>query len=163
NIIGLNAAGSAAVGNALGGVLFSSGSAGNRVGGGTPTARNVISGNLGYGILINGSARTRTTVQGNYVRTDVTRLKALGHTGTGLKALGNTGIGVGAANGYGGNVIGTDGDGVNDVGEGNVISGNGQQGVILGDVNSLPNVVAGNLIGLGADGSTPLGNSVGIL
>src|SRR5262249_52092925 len=153
NIIGLNAAGSAAVGNALGGVLFSSGSAGNRVGGGTPTARNVISGNLGYGILINGSAGTGTTVQGDYVRTAV----------TGLKALGNTGIGVAAANGSGGNVIGTDGDGVNDVGEGNVISGNGQQGVILGDVNSLPNVVAGNLIGLGADGSTPLGNSVGIL
>src|SRR5262249_799282 len=54
--------------------------------------------------------------------------------------------------------------GVNDAGEGNVISGNGEEGVALGDVNTLPNVVAGNLIGLGADGTTPLGNaSAGIL
>ena len=47
-------------------------------------------------------------------------------------------------------------------GDGNVISGNRDMGIRL-DVNSnvatTGNVVQGNLIGVGADGVTPLGNA----
>src|SRR5262249_4859671 len=59
------------------------------------------------------------------------------------------------------NVIGTDGDGVNDGSEGNIISGNLRDGIDIGGIGTDYNVVAGNIFGLGQDGSTPLGNKAG--
>ena len=43
---------------------------------------------------------------------------------------------------------------------GNVISGNDEQGIVFYDDGTVGNTVQGNLIGLGADGSTALGNTV---
>src|SRR5260370_1295093 len=51
NIIGLNAAGTAAIQNDAGGIIILGGSA-NTIGGTTAGARNVISGNGGAGLLI---------------------------------------------------------------------------------------------------------------
>jgi titin len=57
------------------------------------------------------------------------------------------------------NFIGTDGDGVNDGSEGNVISGNGGNGVLIQD-NATGNRVSGNLIGLTEDGTGEDGNAL---
>ncbi|TKT93290.1 T9SS type A sorting domain-containing protein [Dyadobacter frigoris] len=54
--------------------------------------------------------------------------------------------------------VGTNGNEVSDAFEGNVISGNGRDGIKLMDVSEL--VIAGNIVGLGSDGSTELGNGI---
>ena len=84
----------------------------------------------------------------------------LGTDATGLLAAPNR-DGVIVVDGSG-NVIGTDGDGVDDAAEGNVISANTRYGVFARATflsNMTGTVIAGNVIGLGADGSTALGNA----
>jgi hypothetical protein len=60
------------------------------------------------------------------------------------------------------NVIGTNGDGVNDSAEGNVFAGNNTAAIIFedgaGGTSSDNNVVAGNRMGITADGNTALGD-----
>ncbi len=63
--------------------------------------------------------------------------------------------------GTNGNLIGTDGDGLNDAAEGNIISGQDDAGILL-QVNAAENVIAGNRIGTSADGTSALGNGVGV-
>jgi hypothetical protein len=80
NFIGTNPAGTMAFGNgsgALGGIDFGfCGTPSNcTIGGTTPDARNLISGNVGSGIAFGG---TGNTVQGNLIGTDVTGTLALG-------------------------------------------------------------------------------------
>ena len=76
NFIGVNAAGTAALGNAngvgtfSGGVVIESGASDNTIGGTTPGARNVISGNAFAGVFLNGVSAN--VVQGNFIGTDVT-------------------------------------------------------------------------------------------
>ncbi len=75
NYIGVNATGTAALGNQGNGVLIGgpSGAAGNNTGGsadntiGGTTAGNVISGNSGDGVEIGGSGTTGNVVEGNYI------------------------------------------------------------------------------------------------
>src|SRR5262249_33437467 len=80
----------------------------------------------------------------------------IGTDATGLIDRGNGqgGIWIGSSAGTG-NRIGTNADGFADAAERNVIAGNDGHGVV---VQGSGNVLAGNLIGLGADGVTPLGN-----
>lgn len=82
NFIGTDAAGTAALANAGGGVLVSTG--GNTIGGTTAASRNVISGNNSFGISVNGNLASNNFVQGNFIGTD----------SSGGVALGNNGIGV---------------------------------------------------------------------
>jgi uncharacterized repeat protein (TIGR01451 family)/CSLREA domain-containing protein len=56
------------------------------------------------------------------------------------------------------NVIGTDGDGSDDAAEGNVIAASERYGVFARGLSE-NTVIAGNLVGLGADGTTALGNA----
>jgi titin len=100
---------------------------------------NIISDNNGSGILLANS--THTTVQGNFVGVDA----------SGVSALGNHGNGVVISGGNLNTIGGTD------VGAGNVISANAQQGVLL-MAGTFGNVIQGNYIGIGVDGGTPLGN-----
>src|SRR5438128_12253638 len=67
NFIGIDALGKTAIGNALAGVELS-GVTNNTVGGSTPVARNVISGNRQNGIYITNS--TANTVEGNFIGVD---------------------------------------------------------------------------------------------
>ncbi|WAC14342.1 T9SS type A sorting domain-containing protein [Dyadobacter pollutisoli] len=53
-------------------------------------------------------------------------------------------------------IVGTNGDGISDALEGNIISGNGRDGLRLLDTSNMK--IAGNVVGLGADGTTELGN-----
>ena len=147
NLIGLSAAGTSALGNGFNGVSIS-GASSNTIGGATSTTRNIISGNYDNGIGILTVTDIMNSVVGNYIGTDV----------TGTTAISNTLAGVlieGCSNFIGGVVAGS----------GNVISGNGQEGIwLVGTDGSVKgNVIQGNLIGLDSAGANVLGNTtVGI-
>ena len=140
NSIGVNAAGTAAVGNAGGVVL--DGATNTLIGGTTAAARNIISGNTtSIGVTITGAGATGNVVQGNYIGTDKNGTTAKGNydgvfIGTG--AFGNT-IGGTAAN------------------AGNVLSGNSRSGVIMAGAGP-NNLIQGNLIGTDPTGATAVGN-----
>jgi predicted Zn-dependent protease len=67
NYIGVNAAGTAPVGNIWAGVDLYFGAQNNLVGGSTPSAHNVISGNGHDGVVLGGSTTTGNTIAGNYI------------------------------------------------------------------------------------------------
>jgi len=69
--------------------------------------------------------------------------------------INNAGSGLYVASAANGNLIGTNADGIADAAERNIISGNKQYGISL---NSANNVVAGNYIGVVADGHTAMPN-----
>lgn len=152
NYIGTDSTGTADVNGTaqvggFSGVVMTAGASNNRIGtnadGSNDAAeRNVISGNNWYGVEMIGSGTSNNVVQGNYIGTDV----------TGLVALGNSQGGVSFWNGASGNQLGS---GL--AGAGNVISGN-ETGVLVANGVS-NNRVQGNLIGLGADGTTAVGNT----
>ena len=125
NYIGTDAAGTEAISNLVHGVAFGAGAQNNRVGGETPGARNIISGN-GDGVRMDSIGTMHNTVSGNYIGTDA--------TGTG--ALGNDGYGVTIYAGAGPNTIGP----------GNIIAHNGLAGVSVRESNTLGNTITGNSI-----------------
>src|SRR5207249_3105442 len=107
---------------------------------------NVISGNNGTaGVLISDSGTTGNLVQGNLI----------GLASNGTSALGNTGDGVQVTSPAASNTIGgttsTPGTGL-----GNVISGNGGDGV---DTGGNANLTRGNIIGLNAAGTAAVANA----
>jgi len=117
NLIGTNAAGTAALGNATG--MRLSGGVGffQIVGGADASSRNVISGN-GRGVVIAGAGPTNgTRVIGNFIGTDVTGTLPLGNGNLGIEL--STGV-----NGVQPPLVGG-----TLAGEGNVIAFNGTQGV----------------------------------
>jgi uncharacterized repeat protein (TIGR03803 family) len=146
NYIGVDVTGSVGLSSGSGG--FNLYGADNRVGGTTPAARNIISGNRD-GVSILDSSATGNVIQGNYIGVDA----------TGSVAVGNSENGVLLARGSPrNNLIGGVAAGAR-----NIISGNGR-GVSFGtffESGSDPteNSVLGNFIGLSATGS-PLGNSI---
>jgi titin len=142
NIIGLSAAGTNALPNGFNGISIS-GASSNTIGGSVAAARNVISGNANNGVGILMVTDTLNTVCGNYIGTDATGKKAVANVLAGVLVQGCS------------NVIG----GVT-AGSGNVISGNGQQGIFLAGNNGnvMGNAIQGNLIGLDATGAGSLGN-----
>jgi CSLREA domain-containing protein len=151
NYIGTNLAGNASPSsssNLIYGLRVAS--TNNMIGGTTPAKRNVISGNGGDGIEIlglsgNGQGATGNVVQGNYIGTDATGNSAVPNRG-------EHAVRVYAASG---NTIGGTAPGA-----GNVISGNSGNGVTINDTVSNGNSVLGNLIGVAADGVTPLPNNL---
>ena len=154
NFIGVNAAGDAALANHSSGVVISTGSANNIIGGVTEDARNLISGNLNSGVQLENSAGAGNKIQGNYIGTDVTGLQAIGNSSV-------AGAGVTILPAVGTSFVGTDGDGVNDAEEGNVISGNDRHAIrIQGSL--IGHVIAGNLIGTDVTGRATLGNNLAI-
>ena len=142
NVIGLSAAGTNALPNGFNGISISGASL-NIIGGTVSTARNLISGNSNNGIGIYVVTDVQNTIIGNYIGTDITGTRAVSNTLVGVYVQGCS------------NVIG----GVT-AGSGNVISGNGQEGVELVGTNGnvTGNVVQGNWIGLDATGTNSLGN-----
>lgn len=149
NIIGLNSGGTVDRGNTSNGIDIGNvtnlrvGTNGDGVS--DTYERNIISGNDGSGVAFGVLVGT-TVIAGNYIGTDI----------SGLLDVGNTGPGVYAWGGQSSVYIGTNGDGTGDASEGNVISGNDDDGINI--FQGTPNV-RGNYIGLGSDGTTALGNS----
>lgn len=137
NYIGINAAGTTALGNNGEGISLAL-STNCVIGGTTAAARNVISGNS-TGIFIVSSS-TGNIVRGNYIGTDA--------AGTG--AVGN-GTGIGFNNGVSGNIIGGTG-----AGEANLIAFNTRSGIVVDTFGTnINNSFRGNRIysnsGLGID------------
>jgi hypothetical protein len=87
NFVGTDVSGREAIPNRVVGVTVQHGAAYNLVGGLTPNARNIISGNghggLEGGLTLTWSA-TDNLVQGNYIGTDVTGKRPLANQGPGL-------------------------------------------------------------------------------
>ncbi len=79
NFIGLNATGTAAIGNAINGVMIYNGGDNNLIGGTAPGARNVISGNLDTGVEIQDSSTTGNRVEGNIIGLNATGTTAIGN------------------------------------------------------------------------------------
>ena len=142
NYIGLNAAGTAALGNINNGItLFNAPT--NTVGGAGPGARNVIAANGGSGINFNGGTARGNVIQGNYIGVNATGTAALANAGDGLT------LNSAPANQIGGT----------NTGEGNLISGNAKAGIYLNGAGTAANRIEGNLIGTAATGLTAIGNS----
>src|SRR5439155_461478 len=146
NFIGANRSGTVVVGGQRVGVEMSaSGSfvGNNLVGGRSPEARNLISGNQ-IGVLAEDSGGN--AIEGNYIGTDVSGSREVPNfTGVLLGSAGNT---------VGGTAPGTR----------NVISGNDGDGVaidgFIGEASS--NAVQGNYIGTDASGTLAIPNSTGV-
>lgn len=152
NRIGTNAAGTVALANGLDGVGVTFGASRNVIGTDgnnqlDTLEGNLISGNPRFGVDLYGAGSNHNRVAGNRVGTNL----------AGSAAIAN-GDGVRIEEGAQSNVVGTNGDGVADSLEGNTISGNTRDGVILLSSGTSLNVVAGNLIGVTANGLSPLGN-----
>ncbi|HEV3339267.1 MAG TPA: PKD domain-containing protein, partial [Pirellulales bacterium] len=150
NLIGTNAAGTAALGNGGNGVTIS-GSVNNPIGGTTSADRNVISGNDQNGVNVNGAAAVGNVIEGNYIGTDVTGTSSVPN---GLANNFYAGVQINDASG---NTVGG-----TTAGARNVISGNGSAssplvyGVEIAGGSG--NFVQGNYIGVDASGSHALGN-----
>jgi titin len=143
NFIGTDITGKVALGNQTNGIMIL-GVAGNTIGGTNANARNLISGNQQSGILIIQTGASNNVVEGNYIGVDVTGAKALSNSFNGVMLDGVTSNLVGGAA----------------VGMGNVISGNGENGVYLTDIGCGTNVVQGNLIGTDFTGKVIVGNAL---
>ncbi|MCP3878215.1 MAG: DUF4347 domain-containing protein, partial [Sulfitobacter sp.] len=145
NYIGVNAAGTAALGNDDG-IRVSGGANANIIGGDQAAGEgNVISGNSKDGVSIANSGTDNNQIYGNYIGTDY----------TGLVVVANARHGVLLYDGVQGTEVGGTG-----TGEGNVISGNTSRGVSIdgnGQTTS-GNMLVANYIGVGSDGTTALGN-----
>ena len=144
NRIGTDVTGTVALGNSNGVVVVDAPS--NNIGGTTSAARNIISANASFGVVIAGPQATGYLVQGNFIGTDV----------NGTAGLGNRGDGVLIVEDSPGNTIGG-----TTAGARNVISGNGDNGVfICCESGTTNNLVQGNFIGTDVTGTSALANTL---
>ena len=147
NFIGTNATGTAAVGNGGNGISVigdSPGGAANT----PPTivgdAGNVISGNTGDGVFIQGLfSLTGSKVQANFIGTDAAGNVAIPNGGNGVHITDSPN-----------NTVGGTGS------EGNIISGNDGSGVLISLAHSTANQVQGNTIGANSAGDTAIANKL---
>jgi hypothetical protein len=141
NLIGSDVTGTAALENGGGGVMID-GASTNTIGGTRASARNVISGNWGYGVEIEGTLATGNLVEGNFIGLQVDGTSPLGNA--------DDGVSVGALLRSSNNVIGGVAPGA-----GNTIAYNTGDGVRVYGDTSTGNTIRGNSIhsngGLGID------------
>jgi trimeric autotransporter adhesin len=164
NLIGLAMDGITPVRNSGAGVNITGGSRDNTIGGSTATVRNVISGNLGDGVAIDGSTTSRNSVLGNYIGSDVVGSAPAGNAGAGVLVLGGHDNRVGGVSRGDGNLIAfNNGDGVtvyagnnsgtNNAIRANIIFGNNDLGIDLSN-----NGITANDVGDGDTGANSLQN-----
>jgi titin len=132
NLIGVNINGTVAMYNTFAGIVVYGDAHFTQIGGTTPGARNIISGNLSQGIIISDPGTSATLVQGNFIGVDI----------TGSVAIPNGFSGVQISGGCQSNTIG------GAIGARNIISGNSNYGVYIANTNTDANIVQGNTIGL---------------
>jgi Ca2+-binding RTX toxin-like protein len=141
DLIGVNQAGTAAIGNGAAGVLVDNGSASTSIGAAVAGGRNFISGNA-EGVLITGATTTTTLVAGDLIGTNVEGTGAVGNLMGGVVVAGGTGATIGEASSLAGNVI----------------SGNLGDGIDV-DAAAANTSIEGDDIGTDQTGTKPLANS----
>ncbi len=159
NYIGTNSSGTGEVpnGQAIGGSgsgIEINGAPGNTVGG-SSAGRNVISGNIEFGIEIVGATASANTVRSNYIGTNQAATAPVGNREAGVYVDGAPNTIIGGA--------------TSDLR--NIISGNGQasvlvvaQGIVVTGSSASGTQVQGNLIGTDVNGTAPLANlGIGVL
>ncbi len=138
NVIGADVTGTKPVANHWNGIALTT-SGRNLIGGTGKGQSNLIAGNDGSGIVLNGSYHN--FIKGNKIGTDVTGKISLGNTKTGIR--------INAGGSY--NLIGG-----STPEEKNLISANGQNGIWI--VEGDKNLIQGNSIGTDVSGTFPLPN-----
>jgi CSLREA domain-containing protein len=143
NYIGLTPSGTSVAngsgGFSDGGIVLSSGA--NTIGGTTAASRNVISGNKGQGIQLGNESGN--VIVGNRIGTDPSGTVAVPNTEAGIRFEDVSFQFVGGTA----------------AGAGNLISGNGADGIFLNSGYEFDSArFEGNVIGLASDGKTPLPN-----
>lgn len=152
NYIGADVSGSLLRRNQRDGIEFNSGGNNIQIGGVTPSARNVISGNSRGEIFVRGTAHSGITIQGNY----------LGLNASGSRALGNGEYGIFLAGGE--TIVGG-----TQPGAGNVVSGHLYYGIALdygrcdGGGSCSYATILGNYVGTDATGTVAVPNQQGIV
>jgi trimeric autotransporter adhesin len=142
NLIGTDESGMHAIPNAGQGINIGNDGGGgfnNLIGGTTAAARNVVSGNSGGGVF-EGGAGSGNVIEGNFIGVDITGIGPLPNLAEGIDLYGSSNDTIGGTT----------------PGAGNVIAANKADGVYIFSSGIF---VQGNVIGLGADGVTPLGNT----
>lgn len=129
------------LGNGIIGVLVDIGSTDNTIGGTSPAALDIISGNTIYGVYISGASTSGNVVEGDFIGTDY----------TGTVAVGND-DGVDVAYGATNNTIGG-----TTAAARNIISGNSGDGIQL-STSGPGDVIEGDFIGTSVTGDSALGN-----
>jgi hypothetical protein len=159
NDFGTDVTGQNALGQCLHAIMLESGAHHITIGGNVAGAKNVLTGSTSWAILSEASCHD-VVIAGNFIGTNAAGTAALPTHG-GVYIITNPGGG-GGSDEY--NIrVGTDGDGVGDDLERNIISGTLESGITIagGEGNYVRDVlVAGNYIGLGADGKTAIPNVV---
>jgi CSLREA domain-containing protein len=138
NLIGLDASGTAVLGNRESGVLIAAAGVNSVIGGTDTGDRNIISGNEENGVYIEAYS---ADVMGNFIGTDITGAVGLGNQYDGVYISGMQGSKIGGT----------------DPGAMNVISANGQNGIRINGATGYDGVY-GNRIGTNAAGTAALGN-----
>ncbi len=146
NYVGINRLGTAALKN-YDGISIEGFAKFNTVGGLTSGERNIVSGNMAYGIPAFGAGVSDNIIIGNYVGTDV----------SGTHAIPNT---------YG--VLFDDGSHNNTLGGStpahrNILSGNSGYGVFIYNMGTHSNIVQGNYIGTDVTGLNAIPNAIGVV
>ncbi len=119
----------------------------NIIGSYTAGGRNLVSGNVAYGIPVFGAGCDNNTIIGNYIGTDI----------SGSFAIPNT-YGVLFDDGAGYNLLGG-----RKTGAGNLLSGNSGYGVFIYNNSTNSDTVTGNLIGTNASGTNAVPNTNGVV
>lgn len=141
NFIGVDRTGTNALANTGDGIF--AGAIGLRIGGGAAGAGNVVSANQIYGIYEYGCSNS--IIQGNFIGTDASGQAALGNTYDGISLDAALAVVIGGAN----------------AGEGNVIAGNGTEGICIGRYSPSTNIsVVGNRCGVAAPARSWAGSVV---
>ncbi|WP_419189358.1 right-handed parallel beta-helix repeat-containing protein [Stieleria marina] len=143
NLVGTDAAGSSALANGAFGILVQSD--GNLIGGSSTEGQgNVISGNIRQGLLLNNA--DNNTVRGNLVGVDVTGTAAIANTSYGIYVLNSDGNEIGGSN----------------LGDANIVSGNGGSGVAFARSNN--NTLRDNNVGTDLTGQNAVpNNAIGVI
>ncbi|HON08216.1 MAG TPA: hypothetical protein PLW02_08980, partial [Verrucomicrobiota bacterium] len=149
NLVGVDITGTNRLGNSQHGVVILSSSS-NTIGGSTENKRNIISGNGSAGILIANTDSKSNKVIGNYIGMDINGTLVVSNQLDGVYIQNSTDNQIGGVN----------------QGEGNLISGNGENGITIYNPSGGRNIITGNIIGTDKSGSYPRGNNangIGIL
>lgn len=149
NIIGLNKDGTAPLASQTSGIRISA-SSNVTIGGTSPAARNIISGNgtggsVSPAISLTTSSTTNCLIQGNYIGTNTTGTAAIPNLGHGVLIVGAKNITVGGAVAGAGNLI-----------SGNILDGVSIQRTAFNEPTD--NQVQGNFIGTDVTGTLAIAN-----